>query len=38
QDGHVWIGYTYKGIRYYLPIRTWNSQTGAVGKLWGTIK
>src|SRR5699024_9980495 len=24
QDGNVWIGYTWKGVRYYLPIRTWN--------------
>ncbi|WP_277817031.1 SH3 domain-containing protein [Staphylococcus pseudintermedius] len=38
QDGHVWIGYTYKGKRYYLPIRTWDAKTGKVGKLWGTIK
>src|SRR5699024_8172503 len=24
QDSLVWIGYTWKGVRYYLPIRTWN--------------
>ena len=24
QDGHVWVGYTWEGQRYYLPIRTWN--------------
>ncbi|QLK86959.1 hypothetical protein FGL66_03970 [Staphylococcus sp. 17KM0847] len=33
QDGHVWIGYNYNGKRYYLPIRTWNAQTGNIGKL-----
>ncbi|PCF77602.1 SH3 domain-containing protein, partial [Staphylococcus delphini] len=38
QDDHVWIGYTYKGKRYYLPIRTWDAKTGKVGKLWGQIK
>ncbi|WP_353421857.1 SH3 domain-containing protein [Staphylococcus delphini] len=38
QDGHVWIGYTYKGKRYYLPIRTWDAKTGKVGELWGQIK
>lgn len=40
QDGHVWIGYDWKGKRYYLPIRTWNGSTPpnhSVGKLWGTI-
>lgn len=41
QDGHVWIGYDWKGQRYYLPIRTWNGvapPNHTVGKLWGTIK
>ena len=40
QDGHVWIGYTWKGVRYYLPIRTWNGvapPNHGVGQLWGTI-
>lgn len=40
QDNHVWIGYTWKGKRYYLPIRTWNGVTPpnhSVGNLWGTI-
>ncbi|MCD8797374.1 SH3 domain-containing protein [Mammaliicoccus sciuri] len=40
QDGHVWIGYTFKGVRYYLPIRTAKGTppNHSVGKLWGTIK
>lgn len=41
QDGHVWIGYTWKGIRYYLPIRTWNGvapPNQGLGNLWGSIK
>ena len=40
QDGHVWIGYTWKGKRYYLPIRTWNGSNPpnhGVGSLWGRI-
>ena len=40
QDGHVWIGYDWKGRRYYLPIRTWNGSNPpghSVGKLWGVI-
>lgn len=40
QDGHVWIGYDWKGKRYYLPIRTWNGvapPNHSVGSLWGTI-
>lgn len=40
QDGHVWIGYDWKGVRYYLPIRTWNRvapPNHSVGSLWGTI-
>lgn len=40
QDDHVWIGYDWKGKRYYLPIRTWNGSAPpnhSVGKLWGTI-
>ncbi|MCY1627332.1 SH3 domain-containing protein [Staphylococcus pettenkoferi] len=41
QDGHVWIGYTWKSKRYYLPIRTWNGVAPphhGVGTLWGSIK
>ncbi|MBH9580864.1 SH3 domain-containing protein [Staphylococcus felis] len=41
QDGHVWVGYTWKGQRYYLPIRTWNGvapPNQGLGDLWGVIK
>lgn len=40
QDGHVWIGYTFKGVRYYLPIRTVKGTppNHVAGSLWGTIK
>lgn len=41
QDFLVWVGYTWKGKRYYLPIRTWNGAPPprhSVKKLWGTIK
>lgn len=39
QDGHVWIGYDWKGRRYYLPIRTASGTppNHSVGPLWGTI-
>ena len=39
QDGYVWIGYTWKGVRYYLPIRTANGTppNHSVGPLWGSI-
>lgn len=40
QDEHVWIGYDWKGQRYYLPIRKWNGvapPNQSVGELWGTI-
>lgn len=40
QDEHVWIGYDWKGQRYYLPIRKWNCvapPNQSVGDLWGTI-
>lgn len=40
QDGFVWIGYDWKGVRYYLPIREWNGvapPNHVVGSLWGTI-
>ena len=40
QDGHVWIGYDWKGRRYYLPIRTVSGTppNHSVGPLWGTIR
>lgn len=40
QDGFVWIGYTWKGVRYYLPIRTVSGTppNHSVGPLWGTLK
>ncbi|MGG6839905.1 UNVERIFIED_CONTAM: SH3 domain-containing protein [Mammaliicoccus sciuri] len=40
RDNFVWIGYTWKGVRYYLPIRTAKGTppNHSVGKLWGTIK
>ena len=40
QDSHVWIGYDWKGQRYYLPIREWNGvapPNQGLGDLWGTI-
>lgn len=40
QDNHVWIGYDWKGQRYYLPIRKWNGvapPNQGLGELWGTI-
>ena len=40
QDSLVWIGYTWKNKRYYLPIRNWDGTPPprhSVGKLWGTI-
>ncbi|MBW5887006.1 SH3 domain-containing protein, partial [Staphylococcus aureus] len=40
QDGHVWVGYTWEGQRYYLPIRTWNGSAPPnqiLGDLWGEI-
>lgn len=43
QDGHVFIGYDWKGIRYYMPVRTWNGvapgNSGySVGTAWGTFR
>lgn len=40
QDGHIWLEYTLdKGKTYkYIPVKTWNSKTGAVGKDWGSWK
>ncbi|PTE72856.1 SH3 domain-containing protein [Staphylococcus epidermidis] len=40
QDSHVWIGYDWKGQRYYLPIREWNGvapPNQGLGDLWGFI-
>ena len=38
-DGHVWVSWnTNAGITVYMPIRTWNAQTGKMGPLWGVIK
>ena len=42
QSNHVWIGYNWQGVRYYLPIRTWNGQppnssSYSVGNMWGSI-
>lgn len=40
QSGFVWIGYSWKGKRYYLPIRTASGTppNHSAGPLWGTIK
>ena len=38
QDGHLWIGYTQNGKRWYLPIRTYNSKNDSLGPMWGTAK
>ena len=38
QDGHIWIEYYVNGKTKYLPVKTWNEKTGAVGKDWGTYK
>ena len=40
QDSLVWIGYTWKNKRYYLPIRNWDGTPPprhSVGSLWGVI-
>ena len=39
RDNFIWIGYTWKGVRYYLPIRTAKGTppNHIVGPLWGTI-
>lgn len=38
-DGHVWVSWdTFEGETVYMPVRTWNSKTGKLGPLWGTIK
>ena len=37
-DGHVWVSWnTNAGITVYMPIRTFNAQTGKMGPKWGTI-
>lgn len=38
QDGHIWLGYTVNGRRKYIPVKTWNRKTGAVGKDWGSFE
>ncbi|UEX89525.1 SH3 domain-containing protein [Staphylococcus ratti] len=41
QDGHVRIGFNWKGVRYYMPIRIWIGAAplnNSVGLLWGSIK
>ena len=39
RDNFVWIGYTWKGVRYYLPVRTAKGTppNHTVGPLWGSI-
>lgn len=38
-DGHVWVSWdTNAGTTVYMPVRTFNAQTGEMGPLWGTIK
>lgn len=38
-DGHVWVSWdTNAGITVYMPVRTFNAQTGEMGPLWGIIK
>lgn len=38
-DSHVWVSWnTNAGITVYMPIRTWNAQTGKMGPFWGVIK
>lgn len=40
QDNHLFIGYTWKGRRYYLPVRTWNEvapPNEGLGPKWGTF-
>ena len=39
RDNFIWIGYTWKGVRYYLPIRTAKGTppNHTVGPLWGSI-
>ncbi|WP_426366276.1 SH3 domain-containing protein [Mammaliicoccus lentus] len=42
RDGYCWIGYNWQGIRYYLPVRTWNgtpppNHRSGLGPKWGTF-
>lgn len=38
QDGYVWISWTTSsGYDVWMPVRTWNKNTGKMGSLWGTI-
>ena len=42
RDGHCWIGYNWQGVRYYLPVRTWNgslppNHRSGLGPKWGTF-
>ena len=39
RDGHVWIGYNWQGVRYYLPVReaSGTPPNHNVGPLWGVI-
>lgn len=38
-DSHIWVSWkTNAGITVYMPVRTFNAQTGAEGPLWGVIK
>lgn len=39
QDNLIWLGYyNHVDKLKYIPIRKWNSITGDVGVLWGTLK
>lgn len=41
QDDHVFIGYTWQNVRYYMPIREWNEvapPNHGVGDMWGFIR
>ena len=42
RDGYCWIGYNWQGVRYYLPVRTWNgtpppNHRSGLGPKWGTF-
>ena len=42
RDGYCWIGYNWQGVRYYLPVRTWNgtpppNHRPGLGPKWGTF-
>lgn len=39
QDDHVWVQLeNNRGQQEFVPVRTWNSKTGKVGKPWGEFK